>query len=221
MARKQALVIGLGQFGMALSKSLSTQGVEVFAVDQSEERIRAASDFVAIARCFDATDERELARTAPERRDVAVCSMGNESREGSIICTALLRQLGARRIVARAIDPLHERILRLVGAHEVVNPELEFGSRMALRLLYAGIVDEVPIGDDLVLTEFEAPTTMVGHSLIDLALPKRHQINVVALRTKGSPNVTTPNPREPLRAGDLLLVVSPKGAVPRLLEQVR
>lgn len=219
MANRQAMIIGLGQFGMALSRALSSRGVEVLAVDMDEERVRTASQFVAVARKFDATDERELASAAPSRRDIAVCAMGTESREGSIICTALLRQLGAPRIVARATDPVHERILLLVGAHEVVNPELEFGAKMALRLLYTGVVDELPIGDDLVLTELQLPAVLVGRTLMDMALPKRFQVNVVALRRKGVPGIVAPSPTEPLKLGDLLLVVSAPGAVAKMLER--
>jgi trk system potassium uptake protein TrkA len=204
---------------MALAKSLSKQGLEVLAIDQSEERIRYASEFVALARCFDATDEREVASTAPDRRDISVCAMGSESREGSIICTALLRQLGAPRIVARATDPVHERILLLVGAHEVVNPEQELGARMAMRLLYTGIVDEVPIGDQLVLTELMVPTALAGRNLVELQLPKRHQLNVVAIRRKAQNSVSAPSPTDPLQLGDLLIVVSAPGTVARLVER--
>ncbi len=66
--RKQVIVIGLGQFGMALSRTLSERGVEVLAVDVNEERVRLASAFVVEAACFDATDEQALMRAAPERR---------------------------------------------------------------------------------------------------------------------------------------------------------
>ena len=100
---KQALVVGLGQFGLALSRSLAAKGVEVLAVDRREETVRAAASFVTEAVCLDATDEISLARTLPERRDLCVCAIGDESRESSILVTALLRQLGAKRLVARQL----------------------------------------------------------------------------------------------------------------------
>lgn len=218
---KQAMVLGLGQFGMAVARSLSARGVEVLAVDAEPERVEQAAQFVAVARCFDATDERELTSTAPKRRDVAVCAMGDESREGSIICTALLKQLGAPRIVARATDPLHERILLLVGAHEIVNPEYEFGMRLTTRLLYTGVLDEVPLGEDLLLTELQVPRSIVGRTLMQLALPKNFQVTVAAVRKKGGGAVVAPNPAEPLNAGDLLVLVSAPGAVVKMMERLR
>ena len=211
------MVIGLGQFGMALAQSLAERSVEVMAVDARLERVQVASDFAASAIQFDATDEDALRRTSPERRDVCVCAIGDENREGSIICTALLRQLGAPHILARATDPVHERILRLVGAHEVVNPERAFGERLATRLLYSTVLDEVPIGGDLVLTELRPPAAFVGRTLSDLSLPRRHEINVVAIRREGDKTVSTPSPNTPLQEKDILLVVSPPNAVARLL----
>lgn len=218
--RKQVIVIGLGQFGMSLARSLTARGVEVMAIDQDQERVHTAATFVASAVAFDATDETSLARAAPERRDVSVCAIGDENKEASIICTALLRQLGAPHVVSRATDVTHERILRLVGAHEVVNPERSFGERYATRLLYSGVIDEVPLGQDLVITEIQAPPAFVGRTLIELALPKRHQLTVVAIRREGERGISLPSPSAKLAPNDVLVVVAPSGAVAKLMDRL-
>jgi trk system potassium uptake protein TrkA len=218
--RKQVIVIGLGQFGMALSRTLSERGVEVLAVDVNEERVRLASAFVVEAACFDATDEQALMRAAPERREVCVNAIGDDAKDASIICTALLRQMGAPYIVGRASDDLHARILRLVGAHHVVNPEREFGERFASRIVHQGIIGEMPLGEDLVITELTAPSVFVGRSLDKLELPRRFGLQVVAIRRGGSANVLIPEPKETLVADDVLVIVSKQGAVGRLLERI-
>lgn len=217
--RKQVIVIGLGQFGMALARALAERKIEVLAVDRDESRVRTASVFVDEAVTFDASEAAALERTAPERRDVAVCAIGDESRESSIICTALLRQMGAPRVVARANDEVHARILHLVGAHEVVNPETEYGERLANHLVYREVLAELPFGDDLVITELEAPESIVDRTLTELALPRRFGIQVVAIRRQGQRAVTLPEPNETVRAGDKLVVVSREGSVNRLLEK--
>lgn len=220
--QRQALVVGLGQFGSAIARSLASHGVEVVAVDTREERIQAMAPFVAEVVAFDAKDEAALKRLAPQRRDLCICAIGDESRESSIIVTALLRQMGAPRVIARATDDLHARILTLVGAHEVVNPEQAFGARLASRLAFSGIVDELPLGDDLVITELRTPPSFVGQNLLDLALPRRHNVTVVAIRRVENSigQLALPNPREPLRSDDILVVVSPPGAVHLLTERV-
>lgn len=217
---RQGIVIGLGQFGLALATSLTRKGVEVLAVDSREDRVRVAAPLVAEAVSFDATDERALARTNPERRDICVCAIGNEGREASIITTALLRQMGAKRVVARATDPLHERILRLVGAHEVVNPEQAFGERYATRLMYATVLDEIELGEDLVLTELKPPPSFVGRDLASLELPRRFGVTVIAVRRRERETAELPDPRRALEPEDLLVVVARRGAVARLLERV-
>jgi trk system potassium uptake protein TrkA len=204
---------------MALARSLAEKGVEVLAVDRSEDNVRAAAPIVAEALVFDATDERALARISPERRDVCVVAIGDESRESSIICTALLRQMGAQRVVARATDPLHERILRLVGANDVVNPEQEFGERFATRLLYSGIIEEIPLGADLTISEIEAPPSFVGRTLLELALPARHSVTVVAIRRTDAGDVVLPRPDSKLAKGDILVLVAKRESVRALAER--
>nr|MDA3787925.1 NAD-binding protein [Desulfobacula sp.] len=144
----------------------------------------------------------------------------DDSKESSIICTLLLRQMGAPFIVARANDKMHQRILELVGAHQIVNPEQEFGKRFATRLLYRHIIADTSIGDDLHLTEIRIQQAMIGKSLVELALPKRFGIMVAAIR-RGSPSkIIQPSPSEPLQAGDNLMIVSNEAAIAKLIKEV-
>ncbi len=217
MEKKQALVIGLGQFGMAMARTLDEVGVEVIAVDIEAGPVHQAASFAEQAVQIDATDEEALATLAPERRDLCICGIGGDSRDAAILVTALLRQLGAKYVVARASDRLLERILGMVGAHEVVNPERAFGQRFARRLVQADLVDEVPLGRDLVISELRPRPSMVGRSLRELSLPKRFGITVLALR-EGADEVLLPDPDRPLRAQDTLVVVAQPGSMKRLDE---
>jgi trk system potassium uptake protein len=216
----QALIIGLGQFGMALARTLTELGAEVLAVDYNQHLVQVASAFATEAACFDASDEDALARADPARRDLCVCAIGNEAREAAIIVTALLRQMGAPRVVARATDDLTERILRLVGAHQIVNPERAFGERLANRLLYQDIVEELPLGPDLTITEVHPPPAMIGRSLTELRLLERFAVNVVALRRVGGGATITPDLERPLAGDDILVLVSRPEAIRKLLEAI-
>lgn len=216
--RRQAIVIGLGQFGMSVAKALTARKVEVLAVDSREERVRVAAAFVAEAARFDATDAEALERTSPHKRDVCICAIGDEAKEASIICTTLLRQMGAPRVIARANDELHSRILTLIGAHQVVNPEAEFGERFANQILHAGIKGEMRLGEGVYLTEAVIPTSFAGHSLVDLQLPKRFGITVVAVRNSAGA-VILPDRTTRLEEGDEIVVVGSEGAVSSMLDR--
>lgn len=213
---QQVLIIGLGQFGMSLARTLTEKGAEVLAVDRDKSLVEEAAAFVTEALALDATDEAELARLQPARRDCAVCAIGDDSKEASIICTALLRQMGSPWVIGRANNPMHRRILQLVGAHLVVNPEEEFGRRFANRLINRHVISDMPLGEDLHLTELSIPPAMVGRSLVELALPKRFGVMVVAIRRGAPTRVLQPSPHEPLEADDRLIIVSSEAAIHKL-----
>lgn len=215
MSRQQVLVIGLGQFGMALAQALARQGAEVIAVDQRQERVQAAAETIDEVVVLDAMDEAALARLRPAARDLCVCAIGGEHREGSIVVTALLHQMGAPRIVARATDPMHERILALVGAHEILNPERIVGEQLATRLANRGVHSVLPLGEDLAIVEVSPPPPALGRTLAELALPRRHQLNVLAVRRTqagGGARLLLPSAELRLASGDVLVVAGPRGA---------
>jgi trk system potassium uptake protein TrkA len=216
--RKQALVIGLGQFGSAVARALTARDVEVLAVDVNEDRVRQIAPYVAEAACFDATDESALTRTSPERRDVCLCAIGDEAKEASIICTALLKQMGARKVISRSDDELHARILLLVGANQVVNPEREFGNRFANQVLHEGIRGEMSLGEGVLITELTIPKSFVEQPLGELKLPTRFGVTVVAIRRSASGEVVMPRPDSRFEPGDVAVVVAKDRAVAKMME---
>lgn len=214
---KQVLIVGLGRFGMSLLRSLSARGVEVLAVDRDPQRVESAAPHAVEALALDAAVEEELRKALPAERDLCICAIGDESNEASILCTALLRQLGAKRIIARANSHLQGRILKLVGAHEVINPLEDFGARFADQFAFDRLKGELPISGDLVVAEIETPESHVGQTLAEIKLPTRFSITVVAVRGSGEQEVTLPKPDLRLAAGDILIVVARKSAVVRFL----
>ncbi len=217
---QQILIIGLGQFGMSLARSLTEKGAEVLAVDRRKDLVEDVSSHIAEAIAMDATDEVALAALHPQKRDTCVCAIGNDSKEASIICTALLRQMGARRVIARAVNNLQRRILLLVGAHQVVNPEQEFGERFANRLAYQHVISDMPLSEDLHITEMAVPPSFVGKTLVELGLPRRYGIMVVAVRRGKPGRIVQPNPSDPLQQDDSLVVVSSQAAIPELIKEL-
>ncbi len=216
----QVMIIGLGRFGMALARTLSEKGAEVLAVDSDRELVEEAAAFCTEAIAIDATDEVELARLNPGSRDAVVCAIGDDSKEASIMCTALLRQMGVPLIITRAGDKMHRRILQQVGAHMVINPEQEFGKRFANRILYRDVVAENNFAGDFQLTEIFIQPSMVGKTLVQLELPKRFGILVAAIRRGTPPQILQPSPHEPLQENDQLLVVSREDAIEKLARGV-
>jgi len=214
MSRQQVLIVGLGQFGMALGQALSRLDTEVIAVDKDPERIQQAARFAAEAVVMNAMDERALASLRPRSRDLCVCAIGEEHREASIVVTAVLKQAGARRVVSRTTDAMHERILKLVGADEVVNPERMMGEMLAGRLAADGVRSIVSLGDGLSVAEVEAPGAAIGRTLAELQLPRRHHLNVLAVRRTDDKErrLVIPSAELVVAEGDVLVLSGPPGA---------
>ena len=160
--------------------------------------------------------------------DVAVLSNGWDI-ESSILTTALLKNIGVPYIVARASSDIHQRVLRMVGATEVINLEIEEGRRVASRLLTTEAMDTIPVTDDYSIVEFPVPETMVGMSLEKLDIRKRYRVNVIAIErfesafdAEGNPareeRVILPDKDDILVHGDVLIVVGRNSDIEALAE---
>lgn len=217
---QQIIVIGLGHFGMSLARSLAANKAEVLAVDNKKVLVEEAAKFATEAIWADATDEQQLAELEPGKRDIAVCAIGEESRESSIICTALLRQMGCKKVVARANTSMHQRILKLVGAHQIINPEQEFGVKFANKLLYSDVIADTSISDDLNITEISVQPSMVGKTLIELELPKKFGVIVAGIRDKSNNKIIQPLPNVPLKENESIVIVSNEASIRKLLKGV-
>ena len=210
----QVLIIGLGQFGMSLARTLSEKGAEVIAADNDKEIIEEAASFLDDAICLDATDETAVAKLCPKERDVVICAIG--TREPSILTTAILRQMGCENVIARATDKIHERILKAVGAKSVINPDAEYGRKFAYKILFQNIIN-YETSENIQLLEINVQPFMEGKTLIELALPNKYGIIVAAIK-KGN-KLTRPFPNEVLNTKDKLLLVCTEDAIAKMIEE--
>lgn len=130
----KAAVVGMGLFGNALALDLARAGVEVIAIDCEIDKLDGVRDEVALAVALDATDEKALRSQGVHSADVLIACIGNDF-EANQLLVVLAKKLGIAKVIARAPSPNHARILTLLGADEVVLPEIEVAERMARRLL--------------------------------------------------------------------------------------
>jgi len=208
----QFVVIGLGIFGRTVAVNLARSGHSVLAVDLDQREVdRVAPELDSVVRA-DATDEQALRELRLERMSCAVVAIGAQSMEASILTTALLRQMGVPRIVARSLSELHARVLRAVGAHEVVSPEEEMGHRLARRLAEPNVLERLELGEDAELIELGVPESFIGRTLVDLKVRQQFGVTVVAVRRAGSVRASL-GAGDRLEPGDVLVVIGdPEGA---------
>ena len=215
---KQFAVIGLGRFGSSVAKTLSEKGCQVLAVDINEDAVQDISELVTQAVCLDATDEKALRSVGIENVDVAVVGMGN-NLESSILTTLILKEVGIKDIVAKAVSEDHRKVLLKVGATKVVAPERDMGARLANTLISPEIVEHIDLSADSSIVELIPPKEFIDKTLQELDVRKKFGLNVIAVKRKlrvvnkngeaveeAKINIS-PEPVDVIREGDLLIVV--------------
>lgn len=207
-------VIGMGRFGRAVTRSLVRDGQAVLCVDRDPARLAQVEDEVDATARADTTDEETVKSLQLDRMGSVVVAIGSRATEASLLTVAILRELQVPRIVARAFDERHGRLLLAIGAHEVLNPEDEMGALLALRLAHPGIVGQLRLGEGTV-AEIEAPEAFAGSSLGELDLAERRGVSVLAIR-RGGEVLAAPGAATPVESGDLLLVLGSEEAIHRV-----
>ena len=147
MAKKDFLVIGLGQFGMSVAKTLARQGYGVIAIDKNKEHVQEIAEDVEYAVVGDGTDPQLLETLGLERLDAAVIAVTNDM-ETSIMATITVKEMGVRKVVVKAISDMHEKIVLKLGADSVVFPERFMGERTAKNLTAGSFVDLVELSPE-------------------------------------------------------------------------
>jgi trk system potassium uptake protein TrkA len=204
--KKQVCVIGLGQFGREISLRLA-EGFEVLAIDHREDRVTELSDRVQRAMVLDARDRDSLATVVSSAFDIAVISM-SESLESSILCALHLKNIGIKRIIAKAANRDHASILEALGVDEVIFPERETAFRLAARLANPNLLDFIPLEEGYQVAQMSVPPTFEGHSLKELSLTTRYGIYIVAIREMIPPGFQfLPGPDAVLKGSDMLVAL--------------
>jgi len=202
---RQVAVIGLGRFGSSVARTLAQSGCDVLAVDVDGERVKALVEYVTEAVQADALDEAALKTLGLRNFEAVVVAIGHEVK-ASILVTVVLKEMGVPKIVAKAQDELHGKVLQKVGADIVVYPERDMGVRLAHTLLSRSIIDEIQLSTEYSIFELQAPTQFLDRSLKDLQLRQRAGLTILAVR-RGTSIVVSPDASFVVEPGDMLVAL--------------
>jgi trk system potassium uptake protein TrkA len=172
------IIIGLGNFGASLAEKLTLQGNEVIGIDTRMNKVDALKEKVSHTICMDATDEFTVSGLPLKDTDVVVVAIG-EDQGANIMVTALLKNLEVKRLISRAINPLHEKVLMAIGVDEIVHPEEETAERWAKKLCLAGVVDSFELSDDYSIVEINLPSEYEGQTIAEIGIRKKYNLLVL------------------------------------------
>ncbi|MDQ1318057.1 MAG: trk/ktr system potassium uptake protein [Candidatus Poribacteria bacterium] len=182
----KAAVIGLGRFGRSLAIGLSERGVEVIAVDKNRDRVEAIKDKVALAVILNSEDEEVLKAQDIDKVDIAIVSMGEEDFRSIVLTTVLLKKIGVKTVISRALEHIDKEILKNIGADRVVFPEVEMGQKLARTLASPAIVDCINLEnhEDFSIAQFVSPKRFLGKTIGELQVANKYRVNIVLIKRK-------------------------------------
>ncbi|OQA21036.1 MAG: Ktr system potassium uptake protein A [Actinobacteria bacterium ADurb.Bin346] len=205
--KKQFLIIGLGRFGASVARTLSKAGHTVIGIDQSEDRIqRVASEINDAIKC-DATDAEILDSLGIRDFEAVIVAIGEKYIQNSILVTLILKEKGAKKIIAKAGTQTQGRVLSKVGADTIVYPEKDMGERVAKNLISTNVLDFLEVGSEISIIEIIAPAIMVGHSLIELNLRNKYGINIISIKTNKNEIKSPPDTNYRLQPDDIVTLI--------------
>jgi len=174
-------VIGLGQFGESIARTLSDSGAEVLAIDIDLDKVESIKDDVAYAVALDSTDVKALKAQNIQDMDAIVVAIG-ENFEGLLLTTVLLLELEVERIIARAANSQQRMILEKMGIEEILSPEETVGKTVAEMLLHPNMKSFLPLPDNYEIVEINTPNRVVDQTISEIGLREKYNLNLITVK---------------------------------------
>lgn len=203
---KSILLIGIGRFGYHIAKELSTLDAEILAIDTREESLKMISDYVTKTFIGDCKNLDFMKTIGVNTFDECIVAIGNNFQD-SIETVLNLKELGAKRIVARAAQESQEKVLLKLGVDFVVYPEKQMGKWTALRCGTNSIYDFMDLDDGYGVFEVNVPKEWVGKTLVELDLRRKYNVSIVGVKVNGKTKIIL-GPNFLLKDNEDLIVVA-------------
>jgi len=178
-------VFGLGNFGKHLAIKLTQLGHEVIGIDHDMDKVEAIKSEVSYAVCMESNEPSAVSTLPLNDVDAAVVAIG-EDQGANIMTTALLVNLKVKRVISRAINPLHEMVLNSMGVTEIVHPEEKAADVLARKLNLRRLVDQFELPGGFIIAEIVVPDKMVGKPLNSIVELRERKLGMVTVLRKES-----------------------------------
>lgn len=181
MKKKTILLIGLGRFGLHIAKKLHELGHEIMAVDVNEEKINQAVPFVTDAQIGNSTNEDFLKSLGINTYDLCIVTISDDF-QSSLETTSLLKELGAKKVISRAERDGQAKFLLRNGADEIVYPEKQLASWIAIKYSADHILDYIEIDNQHAIFEVSVPKDWIGKTIGEIDIRKQYGINILGIK---------------------------------------
>lgn len=176
------IVLGLGHFGRSVGVHLTELGHEVIGADRNIQIVEQLKDKITHTICLDTTDRAAVSSLPMKDSDAVIVAIG-EDEGASLLTTALVKQLGVKRIIGRVVSDLQRTVMEAMQIDEYIMPEEEAAERLAMRLDNIDIVDSFKVSDKYSIVETKVPLKYVGMTLQEANLTNTYKVIVLTTIT--------------------------------------
>jgi len=192
-------------------------GCEVVGIDADAAKVEAVMNEITHAIQADARDEEALKAAGVRNVDVAIVAIG-EDVEANILVTLIVKEMGIKCVVAKALNDLHAKVLAKIGADKIVFPERDMGIRVARALAAGNVLEHIDLSPEYSIEEIAAPHRLAGKTLAELNLRAKHGAMVMAIKRKEE-IIVAPGGDDVIRVGDILVLLGPTKVLERFQER--
>ena len=210
---KNVLLIGLGRLGRHMAENLFEMGHQVMAVDNVEDRVNVVLPYVTTAIIGDTTNEDFLRSLGVSNFDVCIVAIGSDF-QSSLETTSLLKELGAKKVVARASRDTQAKFLIKNGADEIIYPEKQLAKWAAIRYTANHVLDYIELDSENSIFEVEVPTAWIGKTISQIDIRRKYGINILGIKQNGIMDVMV-KPDTALTEKDTLMVIGDNSSIKR------
>lgn len=212
---KSILIIGLGRFGTYMAKKFTELGNHVMVVDMNEEKVNEILPYVTSAQIGDASKTSVLEGLGVDNFDLCVVSMG-ENFQSSLETTSLLKEAGAKFVLARAATEIQAKFLLRNGADDVVFAEKEMAERLAVKYSANNIFDYIQLTTEYAIYEIPTPKTWEGKTIRDKGVRAKYHLNILAVK-RGGTLIPLPDADYIFNSAERLIVMCRKADIDKLV----
>jgi trk system potassium uptake protein TrkA len=213
---KSILIIGIGRFGKHLTKYFSELGNEIMIVDKDEKKVNELLGEVTGAQIGDCMDEKVLRSLGVNNFDICFVCIGG-SFQASLEITSLLKDLGAKYVIAKADREIHEKFLLRNGADEVIHMERDVAFRTAKKYSATNLFEYFELSEDYSIIEAAIPKSWIDKSIKELNIRSVYNVNIIAIRD-GEKLIPAVDAEHVLSADEHIIIAGDTKVCTRLLK---
>ena len=205
MVKKNILVVGLKTFGMSIVKQLAEYNCEVLAIDKEMEKVEEADEYATHAIQVDIRNAEEIAELSLNTFDIAIITL--DDIEASIMASLIFKEHGIGKVIVKAKNSIHKRILQKMDVDKIISPDEEMGKKLAKSIMNVSVIDAINFSDDYSILEINALEKWVGKTFAKLDLRNEYGMNVLCVKHPDKEIEISPTPDYVIEKGDVLVAI--------------